>query len=57
MGRVPRYGKYKPLVEAAKCKDCKKLAVRLAYRTICDACAAQKNQCPACCEFKSDDAK
>ncbi|XP_010923632.1 uncharacterized protein [Elaeis guineensis] len=44
-----RYGKYKPLVEPAKCQKCGKRAVRQAYHNICSACAKDLNVCAKCC--------
>ncbi|PKA64235.1 hypothetical protein AXF42_Ash009455 [Apostasia shenzhenica] len=44
-----RYGKYKPLVEPAKCQKCTKRAVRQAYHTICTGCAKDLNVCAKCC--------
>ncbi|KAJ6795393.1 uncharacterized protein M6B38_330935 [Iris pallida] len=44
-----RYGKYKPLVEPAKCKKCTKRAVRQAYHSLCSGCAKEQNVCAKCC--------
>uniref|UniRef100_A0A2P2M478 Uncharacterized protein MANES_02G057800 n=1 Tax=Rhizophora mucronata TaxID=61149 RepID=A0A2P2M478_RHIMU len=44
-----RYGKYKPLTEAAKCQRCSKRAVRQAYHSLCSACAKEQNVCAKCC--------
>eukprot|EP00245_Coleochaete_scutata_P007578 TRINITY_DN23038_c0_g1_i1.p1 TRINITY_DN23038_c0_g1~~TRINITY_DN23038_c0_g1_i1.p1 ORF type:complete len:195 (+),score=41.81 TRINITY_DN23038_c0_g1_i1:116-700(+) len=43
-----KYGKYKPLVEAQKCKGCGKRAVRQAYHSLCTACSTEKNVCAKC---------
>lgn len=43
-----RYGKYKPLVEPAKCQRCTKRAVRQAYHNLCSACAKEHNVCAKC---------
>ncbi|XP_068657428.1 uncharacterized protein [Aristolochia californica] len=43
-----RYGKYKPLVEPAKCQRCGKRAVRQAYHNICAACAKESKVCAKC---------
>ncbi|KAJ0980159.1 hypothetical protein J5N97_008414 [Dioscorea zingiberensis] len=44
-----RYGKYKPLVEPAKCQKCSKRTVRQAYHNICSGCAKDLNVCAKCC--------
>ncbi|KAL0926573.1 hypothetical protein M5K25_002812 [Dendrobium thyrsiflorum] len=44
-----RYGKYKPLVEPAKCQKCTKRAVRQAYHSLCSGCAKAFNVCAKCC--------
>ncbi|KAJ4961144.1 hypothetical protein NE237_021054 [Protea cynaroides] len=44
-----RYGKYKSLVEPAKCQRCSKRAVRQAYHNLCPACAKDQNVCAKCC--------
>lgn len=44
-----KYGKYKPLTEAAKCNDCGKRAVRQAHHTICIPCSKNRNVCAKCC--------
>ncbi|XP_043718870.1 uncharacterized protein LOC122666845 [Telopea speciosissima] len=44
-----RYGKYKPLVEPAKCQRCSKRAVRQAYHNLCPACAKDQKVCAKCC--------
>ncbi|XP_077230269.1 small acidic-like protein [Tasmannia lanceolata] len=43
-----RYGKYKPLVEPAKCQKCGKRAVRQAYHNLCTACAKESGVCAKC---------
>ncbi|KAG9439671.1 hypothetical protein H6P81_019836 [Aristolochia fimbriata] len=43
-----RYGKYKPLVEPAKCQRCGKRSVRQAYHNICSACAKESKVCAKC---------
>lgn len=43
-----KYGKYKPLVEAAKCQSCSKRAVRQAYHNLCHACAKNQGVCAKC---------
>lgn len=55
--RVGRYGKYKELTRPVQCKECKQCKIRLAYRTLCDPCAKSSQRCPACCEYKSEQAK
>jgi hypothetical protein len=40
-----------------QCRDCKECKIRLAYRTLCDPCAKKTKRCPACCEYKSEEAK
>jgi hypothetical protein len=54
---VGRYGKYKELTRPVQCKECKQCKIRLAYRTLCDPCAKSSQRCPACCEYKSEEAK
>ncbi|XP_020092104.1 uncharacterized protein LOC109712761 isoform X2 [Ananas comosus] len=44
-----RYGKYKPLVEPAKCQKCGKRAVRQAYHNICAGCSKEHGLCAKCC--------
>ncbi|CAL0321713.1 unnamed protein product [Lupinus luteus] len=44
-----RYGKYKSLVEPAKCQRCSKRAVRQAYHNLCFACAKEHRVCAKCC--------
>ncbi|KAL2896080.1 Uncharacterized protein RDABS01_037864 [Bienertia sinuspersici] len=44
-----KYGKYKPLIEPAKCQKCLKRAVRQAYLNICPACAKDQGVCAKCC--------
>ncbi|KAF5193988.1 small acidic-like protein [Thalictrum thalictroides] len=43
-----KYGKYKPLIEPAKCQKCTKRAVRQAYHNLCSACAKDLNVCAKC---------
>ncbi|XP_059642309.1 uncharacterized protein LOC132284243 isoform X2 [Cornus florida] len=43
-----KYGKYKPLVEPAKCQRCSKRNVRQAYHNLCTACAKEQNVCAKC---------
>ncbi|KAL5725809.1 hypothetical protein ACHQM5_008909 [Ranunculus cassubicifolius] len=43
-----KYGKYKPLIEPAKCQKCTKRAVRQAYHNLCSACAKNLNVCAKC---------
>ncbi|XP_030547931.1 uncharacterized protein C9orf85 homolog [Rhodamnia argentea] len=43
-----RYGKYKPLVEPAKCQKCSRRAVRQAYHNLCSGCAKEQNVCAKC---------
>ncbi|XP_024541180.1 uncharacterized protein C9orf85 homolog isoform X2 [Selaginella moellendorffii] len=45
-----RYGKYKALVEPAKCQQCGKRVIRQAYHKFCSACAKEKNACAKCCQ-------
>eukprot|EP00238_Polyblepharides_amylifera_P006333 CAMPEP_0196582474 /NCGR_PEP_ID=MMETSP1081-20130531/39027_1 /TAXON_ID=36882 /ORGANISM="Pyramimonas amylifera, Strain CCMP720" /LENGTH=184 /DNA_ID=CAMNT_0041903037 /DNA_START=159 /DNA_END=713 /DNA_ORIENTATION=+ len=52
-----QYGKYKPLKTAAKCRQCRRTCIQLAYRTLCDTCARGNKQCPGCCEFESEEAR
>ncbi|CAO2817296.1 unnamed protein product [Amaranthus hypochondriacus] len=44
-----KYGKYKPLVEPAKCQKCSKRAVRQAYLNLCPGCAKDQGVCAKCC--------
>ncbi|KAK7266589.1 hypothetical protein RIF29_19238 [Crotalaria pallida] len=44
-----RYGKYKPLVQPAKCQRCSKRAVRQAYHNLCFGCAKEHRVCAKCC--------
>ncbi|KAF7803095.1 variant-silencing SET domain-containing protein-like [Senna tora] len=44
-----RYGKYKPLVEPAKCQRCSKRNVRQAYHNLCSGCAKEHGVCAKCC--------
>ncbi|MQM02209.1 hypothetical protein Taro_034974 [Colocasia esculenta] len=44
-----RYGKYKPLIEPAKCQKCTKRAVRQAYHNLCSNCAREHGVCAKCC--------
>ncbi|KAF8378570.1 hypothetical protein HHK36_029915 [Tetracentron sinense] len=43
-----KYGKYKQLIEPAKCQRCSKRAVRQAYHNLCSACAKEQNVCAKC---------
>ncbi|KAI8019269.1 hypothetical protein LOK49_LG04G03382 [Camellia lanceoleosa] len=43
-----KYGKYKPLIEPAKCQRCSKRAVRQAYHNLCTACAKEQHVCAKC---------
>lgn len=43
-----KYGKYKPLTEAAKCVKCSKRNVRDAYHAACPGCARERGICPKC---------
>ncbi|KAK1274519.1 hypothetical protein QJS04_geneDACA007984 [Acorus gramineus] len=43
-----RYGKYKPLIEPAKCQKCSKRNVRQAYHNLCFGCAKDLNVCAKC---------
>eukprot|EP01018_Ginkgo_biloba_P003851 Gb_36565 [translate_table: standard] len=43
-----KYGKYKPIIEPAKCNQCGKRVVRQAYHTLCSACAKQRGVCAKC---------
>ncbi|XP_027077435.1 uncharacterized protein [Coffea arabica] len=43
-----KYGKYKPLIEPAKCQKCSKRAVRQAYHNLCTACAKENKVCAKC---------
>ncbi|XP_020222662.1 putative histone-lysine N-methyltransferase 1 isoform X2 [Cajanus cajan] len=44
-----RYGKYKPLVQPAKCQKCSKRNVRQAYHNVCSGCAKVHGVCAKCC--------
>ncbi|XP_004507301.1 uncharacterized protein [Cicer arietinum] len=44
-----RYGKYKALLEPAKCQRCSKRAVRQAYHNLCFGCAKEHGVCAKCC--------
>ncbi|KAJ1285511.1 hypothetical protein BS78_03G285000 [Paspalum vaginatum] len=44
-----RYGKYKPIVEPAKCQKCSKRAVRQAYHNVCRDCSKDLGICAKCC--------
>ncbi|KAK7381225.1 hypothetical protein VNO78_33756 [Psophocarpus tetragonolobus] len=44
-----RYGKYKPLLQPAKCQRCSKRAVRQAYHNLCSGCAKEHRVCAKCC--------
>jgi len=44
-----RYGKYKPIVEPAKCQKCGKRAVRQAYHNVCRDCSKDLGICAKCC--------
>ncbi|ONK64370.1 uncharacterized protein A4U43_C07F25100 [Asparagus officinalis] len=44
-----KYGKYKSLVEPAKCQKCGKRAVRQAYHNLCSGCAKEHKICAKCC--------
>lgn len=52
-----RYGKFKHLKAAARCNDCRKACVRFPYRTLCDACAKERQVCPSCCEYGDEETK
>ncbi|CAN1342384.1 Uncharacterized protein C9orf85 homolog [Linum perenne] len=43
-----RYGKYKTLIEPAKCQQCTKRAVRHAYHNLCSGCAKEQKVCAKC---------
>ncbi|CAM8994528.1 unnamed protein product [Rhodiola kirilowii] len=43
-----KYGKYKPLVEPAKCQRCSKRNVRQAYHNLCTGCAKEHHVCAKC---------
>ncbi|CAN0900171.1 Uncharacterized protein C9orf85 homolog [Linum grandiflorum] len=43
-----RYGKYKTLIEPAKCQQCSKRAVRHAYHNLCSGCAKEQKVCAKC---------
>lgn len=44
-----RYGKYKPIVEPAKCQKCGKRNVRQAYHNVCRDCSKDLGICAKCC--------
>ncbi|CAD6229734.1 unnamed protein product [Miscanthus lutarioriparius] len=44
-----RYGKYKPIVEPAKCQKCSKRNVRQAYHNVCRDCSKDLGICAKCC--------
>ncbi|TKY50152.1 C9orf85-like protein [Spatholobus suberectus] len=44
-----RYGKYKPLLQPAKCQRCSKRNVRQAYHNLCSGCAKEHGVCAKCC--------
>nr|CAB3478379.1 unnamed protein product [Digitaria exilis] len=44
-----RYGKYKQIVEPAKCQKCGKRAVRQAYHNVCRDCSKNLGICAKCC--------
>ncbi|XP_014522863.1 uncharacterized protein C9orf85 homolog [Vigna radiata var. radiata] len=44
-----RYGKYKPLLQPAKCQRCSKRNVRQAYHNLCFGCAKEHGICAKCC--------
>ncbi|CAD5180350.1 unnamed protein product [Musa acuminata subsp. malaccensis] len=44
-----RYGKYKPILEPAKCQKCGKRTVRQAYHNVCSACSKDLGICAKCC--------
>ncbi|OEL26261.1 hypothetical protein BAE44_0012722 [Dichanthelium oligosanthes] len=44
-----RYGKYKPIVEPAKCQKCGKRTVRQAYHNVCSDCSKNLGICAKCC--------
>ncbi|CAD6236664.1 unnamed protein product [Miscanthus lutarioriparius] len=44
-----RYGKYKPIVEPAKCQKCSKRNVRQAYHNVCRDCSKDIGICAKCC--------
>ncbi|OVA00828.1 Protein of unknown function DUF2039 [Macleaya cordata] len=43
-----KYGKYKALIEPAKCQRCSKRNVRQAYHNLCSGCAKDLNVCAKC---------
>uniref|UniRef100_A0A2N9HT46 Uncharacterized protein n=1 Tax=Fagus sylvatica TaxID=28930 RepID=A0A2N9HT46_FAGSY len=43
-----RYGKYKTLIEPAKCQQCSKRNVRQAYHSLCPGCAKEQSVCAKC---------
>ncbi|XP_042377210.1 uncharacterized protein LOC121970512 isoform X1 [Zingiber officinale] len=49
-----RYGKYKPILEPAKCQKCGKRSVRQAYHNICSSCSKDHGICAKCC-CRTDD--
>uniref|UniRef100_A0ACD5VUL5 Uncharacterized protein n=1 Tax=Avena sativa TaxID=4498 RepID=A0ACD5VUL5_AVESA len=44
-----KYGKYKPIVEPAKCQKCSKRNVRQAYHNVCTGCSKELGICAKCC--------
>ncbi|CAL4947316.1 unnamed protein product [Urochloa decumbens] len=49
-----RYGKYKQIVEPAKCQKCGKRAVRQAYHNVCRDCSKNLGICAKCCTRHND---
>ncbi|RCV27474.1 hypothetical protein SEVIR_5G331200v4 [Setaria viridis] len=49
-----RYGKYKQIVEPAKCQKCGKRAVRQAYHNVCRDCSKNLGICAKCCTRVND---
>ncbi|CAO2182816.1 unnamed protein product [Urochloa humidicola] len=49
-----RYGKYKQIVEPAKCQKCGKRAVRQAYHNVCRDCSKNLGICAKCCTRHSN---
>eukprot|EP00850_Spirogloea_muscicola_P021551 SM000253S09040 [mRNA] locus=s253:94824:97790:- [translate_table: standard] len=45
-----KYGKYKPLIQAAKCISCSRRNVRQAYHALCAECAKSRRACAKCCQ-------
>ncbi|KAL2504953.1 hypothetical protein Adt_20574 [Abeliophyllum distichum] len=43
-----KYGKYKALIEPAKCQRCSKRNVRQAYHNLCTGCAKEHRICAKC---------